>query len=88
MFGHTLRKKSNRLARVRKYLSVSWALQYKPDGLDCQREQTGCFDSFISAKVVKTDYLAATKTVLTVDKIAIAAGQKNIFFQEFLLSFT
>ena len=56
-------------------------------GLDYQRRQTGCHDKFISAKVVKSDYLAATKTVLTVDKIALVADQKKIFFQEFLWSF-
>jgi predicted NBD/HSP70 family sugar kinase len=61
-------------------LPISWALPYEPNGLDCQRGQTGCLDNFISAKVVKSDYLAATKTVLTVDEIALATDQKNIFF--------
>ena len=59
-------------------------MQYETDGLDHQYGQTGCLDSFVSAEGVKTDYLAATKTVLTVDEIAITAGQENIFFQEFL----
>ena len=63
-----------------RHLQFSWALLYEATGLDCQRGQTGCLDNFISAKVVKSDYLAATKTVLTVDEIALATDQKNIFF--------
>ena len=59
-------------------------MQYEPDGLNHHYEQTGCLDSFVVAEDVKTDYLAATKTVLTFDEIAITAGQKNIFLQEFL----
>ena len=50
---------------MERHLLVSWAVQYETDGLDCQRGQTGSLDSFVSAKVVKTDYLAAIKPVMT-----------------------
>ena len=64
LYDHTLQK-NNRLADVERHLLVSLAVQYETDGLDCQRGQTGSLDSFVSAKVVKTDYLAAIKPVMT-----------------------
>ena len=59
-------------------------MQYEADGLECQRGQTGYLGVFIFTKDFKTDYLDATKAVLTVDEIAMTAGQKNIFFRDFL----
>ena len=83
-FGQTLWEGGNRLAGAWGHMPLGWPVPHEFDGRDCWCGRTGCLESFISANGVEADYLASTKTALTVDEIAIAASQNDIVAESIL----
>lgn len=77
-FGQTLWRGKNCLAGAWGHVPLGWPVPHELDGRDCWCGRTGCLESFISAKRIEEEYRASTKTALTIDEIARAAGQNDI----------